>query len=292
MDLELQSPKTPSSAFDSQRSGYGNLFSQRSQSATDNDDEEHDEEDVSSEDEKEQKSNSTISKLSNPKETQQVVDTYRQIMAKKESTPKRPTLTIVKAKPQQQPCCSEDHHSDESISSISQTEEQSTMELSPKPPSKKMPLPMVQVTDANTPVPEKLDLGKIDISTESIIKQFKSKHEHKTQHNTNSLHTQDARFSKMTSQNNDQCEEELTLTIAKKDFLDMQVIGQFNHSFIIARLKNDLFILDQHACDEKYNYEMLFKNTKIATQPFVVYVIFIVNMSDPNQCNYLQLKKC
>jgi len=49
-----------------------------------------------------------------------------------------------------------------------------------------------------------------------------------------------------------------------------QVLGQFNMGFIIARLGQDLYILDQHACDEKYRYEMLQKSTNINTQPLVV----------------------
>ena len=32
---------------------------------------------------------------------------------------------------------------------------------------------------------------------------------------------------------------------------------QFNLGFIIARIGADVFILDQHACDEKYNFETL-----------------------------------
>ena len=40
--------------------------------------------------------------------------------------------------------------------------------------------------------------------------------------------------------------------------------------FIIARLGQDLYILDQHACDEKYRYEELQKCTNINTQPLVV----------------------
>ena len=32
----------------------------------------------------------------------------------------------------------------------------------------------------------------------------------------------------------------------------MSVLGQFNLGFIIAQLDQDLYILDQHACDEKY----------------------------------------
>ena len=39
--------------------------------------------------------------------------------------------------------------------------------------------------------------------------------------------------------------------IDKADFQRMEVLGQFNMGFIIARLGDDLYILDQHACDEK-----------------------------------------
>ncbi len=37
-----------------------------------------------------------------------------------------------------------------------------------------------------------------------------------------------------------------------QDFKDMKILGQFNLGFIIAEHKGDIYILDQHACDEKY----------------------------------------
>lgn len=40
--------------------------------------------------------------------------------------------------------------------------------------------------------------------------------------------------------------------IEKNDFARMRVLGQFNLGFIIAELDGDLYILDQHACDEKF----------------------------------------
>jgi DNA mismatch repair protein PMS2 len=47
----------------------------------------------------------------------------------------------------------------------------------------------------------------------------------------------------------------------------MQVIGQFNLGFILARCKNShLWILDQHACDEKYNFEQLCEKTVLHEQ--------------------------
>lgn len=49
----------------------------------------------------------------------------------------------------------------------------------------------------------------------------------------------------------------------------MAVCGQFNLGFIIARLDNDLFIVDQHASDEKYNFERLVRTTVLNKQPLL-----------------------
>ena len=49
----------------------------------------------------------------------------------------------------------------------------------------------------------------------------------------------------------------------------MKVIGQFNKGFIIAKVGGDMFILDQHACDEKVNFERLQRTTVIQQQPLI-----------------------
>ncbi|KAK0396681.1 hypothetical protein QR680_001810 [Steinernema hermaphroditum] len=64
----------------------------------------------------------------------------------------------------------------------------------------------------------------------------------------------------------DTAENELRMLLRKSDFDRMNIIGQFNKGFIISRLGRDIFILDQHACDEKYNFERLQKNAKVQTQ--------------------------
>ncbi|KAL5513934.1 hypothetical protein ACEPAG_2695 [Sanghuangporus baumii] len=84
-------------------------------------------------------------------------------------------------------------------------------------------------------------------------------------------------------------EKELARVIDKGDFASMEIIGQFNLGFIIARRRlrgrktsskdtegsdatpsseelDDLFIIDQHAADEKYNFETLQQITKIDSQ--------------------------
>ncbi|CAH1793681.1 unnamed protein product [Owenia fusiformis] len=68
---------------------------------------------------------------------------------------------------------------------------------------------------------------------------------------------------------NTRAEEELRKEIRKDMFAEMQVLGQFNLGFIIARLGDDLFIVDQHATDEKYNFEMLQRHTTISSQTLV-----------------------
>lgn len=73
-------------------------------------------------------------------------------------------------------------------------------------------------------------------------------------------------------------ERELARVIHKEDFASMQILGQFNLGFIITRRlaieedgnakrgADDLFIIDQHAADEKYNFETLQQTTKIESQ--------------------------
>lgn len=61
-----------------------------------------------------------------------------------------------------------------------------------------------------------------------------------------------------------------TFLYSKDMFKYMEIIGQFNLGFIITKLKSDLFIIDQHATDEKYNFEMLQQNTVLKGQRLIV----------------------
>ncbi|KAF5368077.1 hypothetical protein D9758_004384 [Tetrapyrgos nigripes] len=87
-----------------------------------------------------------------------------------------------------------------------------------------------------------------------------------------------------------EAEAKLSRVIDKKDFEKMDVIGQFNLGFVIVRRRkrglqrgdstvedqvlskedaaslDDLFIVDQHAADEKYNFETLQQTTVIQSQ--------------------------
>ena len=49
-----------------------------------------------------------------------------------------------------------------------------------------------------------------------------------------------------------------------------EVVGQFNLGFILCTLGDDLFIVDQHASDEIYNFERLQRTTTLNRQPLLV----------------------
>ena len=88
----------------------------------------------------------------------------------------------------------------------------------------------------------------------------------------------------------------LSRIISKDDFTDMDIVGQFNLGFIIVRKRmphddmgeqetgigpalgsgaqDDLFIVDQHAADEKWNFETLQEKTVIESQRLFRYYPF------------------
>lgn len=81
-------------------------------------------------------------------------------------------------------------------------------------------------------------------------------------------------------------EEKLSLKISKTDFARMRIVGQFNLGFVLAvreaaaspdedtpeaaaAADDELFIIDQHASDEKYNFERLQATTTVQSQRLV-----------------------
>lgn len=78
-------------------------------------------------------------------------------------------------------------------------------------------------------------------------------------------------------------EEKLSLKISKSDFAKMKIVGQFNLGFIIAVREasppdasptapaqdDEVFIIDQHASDEKFNFERLQTTTVVQSQRLV-----------------------
>ncbi|KAL8765235.1 MAG: hypothetical protein Q9209_007628 [Squamulea sp. 1 TL-2023] len=71
-------------------------------------------------------------------------------------------------------------------------------------------------------------------------------------------------------------EQKLSLKVSKEDFSQMDIVGQFNLGFILAtrpskapNTDDELFIIDQHASDEKYNFERLQASTTVQSQRLV-----------------------
>ncbi|VDN09255.1 unnamed protein product [Dibothriocephalus latus] len=60
------------------------------------------------------------------------------------------------------------------------------------------------------------------------------------------------------------------LFYSKTWFESMRVVGQFNRGFITCQHERDLFIVDQHASDEKNRFEYLLSNHQFTSQPLVV----------------------
>ncbi|XP_063850292.1 mismatch repair endonuclease PMS2-like isoform X2 [Scylla paramamosain] len=74
---------------------------------------------------------------------------------------------------------------------------------------------------------------------------------------------------KISPTDNTVAEEELRKEISKDMFAEMEILGQFNLGFIITRLGQDLFIVDQHATDEKYNFETLQQTCVLQNQRLI-----------------------
>lgn len=87
---------------------------------------------------------------------------------------------------------------------------------------------------------------------------------------------------------NEEAEDELRRQIDKSDFerfikfllvsfkikiyYRMFIIGQFNRGFILVTLvdhSSQLFIVDQHAADEIYNFHRLYEQTTVSRQPLL-----------------------
>ncbi|KAG2456092.1 PMS2 endonuclease, partial [Polypterus senegalus] len=74
---------------------------------------------------------------------------------------------------------------------------------------------------------------------------------------------------KINPSENQTAEEELKKEISKDMFEKMEIIGQFNLGFIVTKLNSDIFMIDQHATDEKYNFEMLQQHTVLQGQRLI-----------------------
>ncbi|XP_057329736.1 mismatch repair endonuclease PMS2 [Microplitis mediator] len=115
---------------------------------------------------------------------------------------------------------------------------------------------------------EKLPDREIKIDMETIVKAVKLKSELKEK--DENIDYKIKFRAEIDTAKNDDAEEELKRQLTKENFTQMEVIGQFNLGFIITKLDGDIFIVDQHASDEKYRFEKLNNETKLKTQKLVI----------------------
>lgn len=116
-------------------------------------------------------------------------------------------------------------------------------------------------------------LTTVKVTTESIARQVSAIH-------GSSAGRIDERGATVSESPSADAETRLSLTVSKGDFAKMQIVGQFNLGFIIAvrpgsgdeslgTRQDELFIIDQHASDEKYNFERLQGETVVGNQRLV-----------------------
>lgn len=110
-------------------------------------------------------------------------------------------------------------------------------------------------------------IDKMSPSSLPIIAQMEQQQQNQS---TDDCQVAKAKFSASISPDfNSIAEEELKASLNKDSFEKMVIIGQFNKGFIITKLDDHLFIIDQHASDERFNYEDQLANPPIVRQPLV-----------------------
>ncbi|CAI2292962.1 unnamed protein product [Caenorhabditis sp. 36 PRJEB53466] len=110
---------------------------------------------------------------------------------------------------------------------------------------------------------------KIMFSMKTLRDVYRKRNNQKVEHEESGL--QNDALNELTTEirkeEDAEAERQLSRSLQKNDFLDMKIVGQFNKGFIICSLRFHLFIVDQHASDEKYNFEKLQKSAKLTKQP-------------------------
>ena len=140
-------------------------------------------------------------------------------------------------------------------------------------------------SEANVKRAQRVLKGGHKYSTTKLVQNFNaslSSIERKLQSLTHSMNSLGRLCSNESSAENDDsrtAEERLSLSVSKSDFSRMRVVGQFNLGFIIAlrtgtpaanpSLDDEVFIIDQHASDEKFNFERLQAETTMQNQRLV-----------------------
>jgi DNA mismatch repair ATPase MutL len=73
--------------------------------------------------------------------------------------------------------------------------------------------------------------------------------------------------------------------LERSDFGRMQILGQFNHGFVLTKLENGakgtrVFIVDQHASDERFRLERLQRDLSFTCQAMLVPIKVVTGLDD------------
>lgn len=112
-------------------------------------------------------------------------------------------------------------------------------------------------------------LSTSDITIQVDLESIKNKiFNSKTKKKTKSL-VLTRRLSELDSKLSSQELKEVDKIFKKEEFNKLEVIGQYNSGFIICKRNEEIFIVDQHAADEIFNFENLQKSTTIHSQKLI-----------------------
>ncbi|XP_067859604.1 mismatch repair endonuclease PMS2 [Heptranchias perlo] len=124
-----------------------------------------------------------------------------------------------------------------------------------------------QTSEIDRPVEMNKKIVKLPFSMSLLAERIKMVNKQQAQREEAQRHR---RFrAQINPGDNQAAEDELRKEMSKDKFASMEIIGQFNLGFIITKLESDLFIVDQHATDEKYNFEMLQQHTVLQGQKLI-----------------------
>ncbi|KAH6905157.1 DNA mismatch repair protein [Coprinopsis sp. MPI-PUGE-AT-0042] len=222
-----------------------------------------------------------------------LVDDIGSSPLRKSASKQRPAAAAAAGSPTEVdvPAVADDNEDDEEIETASVL--QSVQESLAKPVSVVSHPPttrpeIVRRPDSTGDVSVKYDIGK----TMRILGYLRHETELLKQSEGGEGHQKIPVDASLSNSDDSKATDALARIIDKADFASMDVLGQFNLGFIVVRRRlhrrqahdgtshaaaaapaaanavtmDDLFIVDQHAADEKYNFETLQQTTKIQAQ--------------------------
>ncbi|XP_065749542.1 mismatch repair endonuclease PMS2 isoform X12 [Phocoena phocoena] len=139
--------------------------------------------------------------------------------------------------------------------------------LNPDVPPESMKTRNASVSEVDVAVEINKKIVPLDFSMSSLAKRIKQLCQQEQQQEGGQNYRKFR--AKICPGENQAAEDELRKEISKTMFAEMEIIGQFNLGFIITKLNADIFIVDQHATDEKYNFEMLQQDTVLQGQRLI-----------------------